>query len=476
MAIIKIQSENEKRKGICYQFESTDEPIGEGGMGKVYKGLRVDLNNGSTRPVAIKFMYDDLPSSAYERARREAEIQLRNDNLVEMLGFIETEEKDQFGMVHHRYHVVSELLSGVSLSSLLEGNTKDRSGQDVPFAVKMLQDYKNDPTHFARTIVMGVLSGLMALHDAGYIHRDIDPSNIMLTTDGHIKLIVFGICKQLDALTAGDRGLTEAGTFLGKPEYAAPELAIGDLSHQNQTTDIYAMGILLFQCIVGHTPFEGDRTEVLNKQLKSKLPLSIIKDRRIRGIIATACEKKQESRYQSAAQMRVALETMNGGKHAVPTKIKIGIAAAVAVLVVGIVSATMVAKHNRQVAEEQARAAAQALEQQQQAEREAQINTAIERGRAAINKSLDHDTDDYELALMDACTAFQEAVTLANGTPAAQSCQTELDDAIQQLTNALATIRQQEQDAADVEYDEGVEFYRQRADAISDYLNKHKNQ
>ena len=132
-----------------------------------------------------------------------------------------------------------------------------RDGHENPFAKKLLKEFQADSVHFAKTIMLNVLSGLIALHDAGYVHRDIDPSNIMLTEDGHIKLIDFGIAKQVNKLTTNDRGLTTAGTFMGKAEYAAPELAIGDLKHQNQTTDIYAMGILLYQCIVGHVPFEG---------------------------------------------------------------------------------------------------------------------------------------------------------------------------------------------------------------------------
>lgn len=92
----------------------------------------------------------------------------------------------------------------------------------------------------------------------------------MLTADGHIKLIDFGIAKQMNNLTTGDKALTVAGKFMGKPEYAAPELALGDLNHQNQTTDIYAVGILLYQCIVGHTPFEGARHEILENNLRQR--------------------------------------------------------------------------------------------------------------------------------------------------------------------------------------------------------------
>lgn len=338
MAIIRLQGEAEKRKGIYYQLDSSAEPIGVGGMGQVFKGICVDERTSATRPVAIKFMYDDLPPHAIERARREASIQLRNDNLVEMLGFIEIKERTALGDVKSHYHVVSELLTGVSLSDLLEGKTKDRNGEEVAYAVKLLQDYKNDSEHFARTIVMNILSGLMALHDAGYIHRDIDPSNIMITDDGHIKLIDFGIAKQMNTLTTNDKGLTVAGKFMGKPEYAAPELALGDIQHQNQTTDIYAMGILLYQCIVGHTPFEGPRHEILEQQLKTKIPVGVIKNKALRGIIATACEKRQDLRYQTSAQMRVALETMNGSGVGLSTRAKTIIAsvAAAVLLLVGV--------------------------------------------------------------------------------------------------------------------------------------------
>lgn len=336
MSVIRIQGESEKRRGIYYQLDSNDQPIGVGGMGQVFKGICVNEKTGHTRPVAIKFMFDDLPPHAIERARREASIQLRNDNLVEMLGFIEIAERTPLGDVKMHYHVVSELLTGVSLSDLMEGNTTDRDGNSSPFAERLLTDYKNDSEHFARTIVINILSGLMALHDAGYIHRDIDPSNIMVTTDGHIKLIDFGIAKQMKTLTTNDKGLTVAGKFMGKPEYAAPELVLGDIQHQNQTTDIYAMGILLYQCVVGHTPFEGARHEILEKQLKEKFPLDVIKNKDMRAIIVKACEKKQERRFQTSAEMRVALENPKSMTKSVSANPKTLVAAGIAAIVIAL--------------------------------------------------------------------------------------------------------------------------------------------
>lgn len=410
MAIIRLQTETEKQKGIFYQCDTDTPPIGEGGMGKVCEGLCVNERNGSTRPVAIKFMYDDLPPSAYERARREASIQLRNDNLVEMLGFIETQDILPTGEVRKHYHVISELLTGVSLSDVLEGKTKDRTGEDVPFAVKMFQDYKNNSEHFAKIVVFNVLSGLMALHDAGYIHRDIDPSNIMLTADGHLKLIDFGIAKQMNTLTTGDKALTVAGKFMGKPEYAAPELALGDIQHQNQTTDIYAVGILLYQCLIGHPPFDGSRYEILEKQIKAKIPLENVKNKALRKIIATACEKKQELRFQTSAQMRVALETMNVSKPKMSKKslfVLVSVAVALLVLLFGTVFIVKQKQDKARMEAEQARI------EQLNAEALSAISLKIDEADRLYSLGMSKENDDYEQQLMGAYKLYKEAETSA---------------------------------------------------------------
>ena len=310
MAIIKLQGETEYRKGIYYEFDSSDRPLGEGGMGKVYKGRCINERTGASQVVAIKFMYSDLPEHAIERARREASIRLHNDNLVEMLGFIETSEKNVIGETIKRYHVVSELLEGVVLDDLIQGKTTDQNGRLIPFAEKLYLDYQNNPFKFAISVIQNILSGIMALHDAGYIHRDIDPTNIMITTNGQIKLIDFGIAKALNSLGTHDKALTSSGMFIGKPWYAAPELVLGDIKHQNKTTDIYAIGILFYQLYVGKLPFDGAQHEVLDMQLKKKLSTKAIPRKDVRDIIAKATKKKQEERYQSAAELRVDLDKL----------------------------------------------------------------------------------------------------------------------------------------------------------------------
>lgn len=475
MAMIRLQGETEKQLGVYYQLSSDEKPLGEGGMGKVYRGICVNERTGATRDVAIKFMFDDLPASAYERARREAEIQLRNDNLVEMLGFIETKETDVHGNMIRHCHVISEHLTGVSLSDVLAGKTKDRNGEDVPFAVKMLQDYKNDPEHFAVVVVINVLSGLMALHDAGYIHRDIDPSNIMLTVDGHIKLIDFGIAKQMNNLTTGDKALTVAGKFMGKPEYAAPELVLGDLSHQNQTTDIYAVGILLYQCIVGHTPFEGARHEILEKQLKAKMPLGKVHSKAIRNIIATACQKKQDLRYQTSSQMRVALESINGLKPSASPKIKVAIFGAVAaalllmVVVVGIVKH----KHDQEVAQTELM-----QQKQQQTELKAQVDAKLSQVNRYLTLAQSEEEDNAEQNLLSAYTILKDIEKLTAHHTDMDKVNTEVQfkkkKILTDLDSAQVLLAKQAKELEEIGEMELSESYKKREKVIIDFKNKSK--
>lgn len=310
MSTIRLQGEAERQRHIYYEFNAGDKPLGEGGMGKVYRGSCVDERTGVSKEVAIKFMFSDLPEHAIERARREASIRLRNDNLVEMLGFIETTDRNVMGEVVKRYHVVSELLEGVVLDDLLQGKVCDQLGHAVPFAEELYREMLNDRFKFAVTVIRCVLSGVMALHDAGYIHRDIDPTNIMVTRSRHIKLIDFGIAKPINTLTTHDKALTTAGIFMGKPWYAAPELVLGDVKHQNATTDIYTIGILFYQLYVGRRPFEGANHEVLDMQLHKRMPLAGIHRKDVRTIIAKATNKKQAARYQSAAEFRVDVDKL----------------------------------------------------------------------------------------------------------------------------------------------------------------------
>lgn len=313
MATIRLQGEIEKKLNIYYEFDPTSKPLGEGGMGKVYAGRRVNIKTHEMREVAIKFMFKDLPASAIEKARREASIIIPNENLLEMMGFLALEYSEPSGAKYIRYHVISELLTGVTLADLIQGKTTDADGNNIPYAQTLYNKYNQAPEEFAVIVIKKLLSGIMALHDNGYIHRDIDPSNIMITNDGKIKLIDFGISKRVDGLVTNDKYLTTAGQFVGKPQYAAPELVLGDIHSQNKWTDIYAIGILMFQLITGHLPFNGPANVILSSHLRKKMPLGEIKNKKLRAIIAKATDKDITRRYQSAAEMRVAIDAEGNG-------------------------------------------------------------------------------------------------------------------------------------------------------------------
>ena len=308
MPIIRLHNDQGNRN-VFYEFNSDDQPLGEGGMGRVFKGRRIDRNNGLVRDVAIKMMFDDLPDHVIERARREASIRIVNDNLVEMIDFVEVNERNAYGqVVATHYHVVSEYLDGVNLDEFLKGKTANHDGRPNPTAEQLYEEYQNDRPKFVGFVFKHILLGITALHYAGYIHRDIDPSNIMVTSDGKIKLIDFGIAREVASMGQQDHHLTNTGQFIGKPYYAAPELVLGDIAHQDFRTDIYALGIMLFQLTTGHLPFDGPMLEVNEKQLNEKLPLKEVNDKTVRKIIAKATEKKQEKRYLTAAEMLVDID------------------------------------------------------------------------------------------------------------------------------------------------------------------------
>ena len=160
----------------------------------------------------------------------------------------------------------------------------------------------------ATDLLLTVASCLALLHAHGIVHRDIKPENIILREDGTPVLIDFGIAKKVNELFTTGKSLTSPGQFIGKPYYAAPELLLGDLKQQSYSTDVYALGIVLFQLMTGHLPFEGAFQEVYEKQMHEKLPLSEVEDKTVRKIIEKATEKDQRKRYQSAAEFRVDLD------------------------------------------------------------------------------------------------------------------------------------------------------------------------
>ncbi len=312
MNIVRIQGEAERYQGVYYEFDRDSSPLGEGGMGRIYHGFRVD-ERGFRTTVAIKEIHQNIAHDPQliERAMRESAIQINHDNLLRMYGFVTNIE---FDPIHNanlpHYYMIMERLIGVDLSEILTGHLNDNSGMQIPLAASIHSAYTNpeEKDQSIMYVIRSVLFGLMALHNNGYIHRDIDPSNIMVTIDNKIKLIDFGVCKHVSYMAAPEKKLTSAGSFIGKVSYAAPELARGDVEHQDVTTDIYALGILIYKLCVGKLPFDGPDHEVLNAHITKKVPVENIANKDIRRIVEKATQKIQSKRYSSAAEMIADIE------------------------------------------------------------------------------------------------------------------------------------------------------------------------
>ncbi|MDE5882429.1 MAG: serine/threonine protein kinase [Muribaculaceae bacterium] len=343
MRIKRIQGENDKGH-YFYEFDLDSKPIGQGGMGIVYRGERIDERSGIRTEVAIKVLHDELPEEVYARAEREASIQIKHVNLVEMYGLITEYEQGLFGRQLKHHYLISELLHGLELSDLLNGKFDNTDGTENSYAKKLFNDYMHNRDETSVNIIRNIVSGVLALHDRGYIHRDIDPSNIMVTNDGSIKLIDFGIAKNLNTLSTTDRLTTTTGQFIGKAEYASPELVLGDVKNQNYTTDIYALGILLYRLLVGQLPFTGSQYDILQAQQNTKVPVKNIDSPALANVVKKATAKSQKDRYGSTAEFRVAIDEAikNPGKRI--SKSILGLVAAIVIATVGIGAYYMLVK------------------------------------------------------------------------------------------------------------------------------------
>lgn len=317
--IIRIQGVSELQNQIYYDYDTDSVPLGQGGMGVVYPGRCFKVDNSTEYiPVAIKLITNTAPDMI-ERAMREASIQIDNPNLLRMYGFIPNMEMDLYTHeMKPRYYIAMERLDGVSLETMLGGVFCAQNGIDISYARNLYDLSLKDKKEFTLKVMKPILNGVNALHQAGYIHRDLDPSNIMITQDDGIKIIDYGVCKPL-SLAYGSGKLTMTGSIIGKVDYAAPELLSGDVQHHSFTTDIYAIGIMMYRLYVGNLPFEGDNSSIMKAHLNEDVPVDKIADPLIKKIVAKATRKMQEDRYQSIGEILEVLENENTDRHAVPS-------------------------------------------------------------------------------------------------------------------------------------------------------------
>jgi eukaryotic-like serine/threonine-protein kinase len=253
------------------------ERLGHGGMGEVFVAhdLRLD------REVALKLLRADLAEQDGMRERVVAEARLAARlTHPHVVGVLDTGEQDG------RPFVVMERLSGRTLRDELQGG---------PMAAERVRD-----------VGLQVLRALAAAHELGIVHRDVKPGNVLDAGVGTWKVADFGIAKWVHA----EETLTGTGELLGSPSYLAPERIEGEQA--GPASDLYAVGVLLYEALVGRKPFEGDDPFALATQIRTGEydPPTTARpdvDPTIASVIERAMRLDPRDRYESAEAMAAAL-------------------------------------------------------------------------------------------------------------------------------------------------------------------------
>ena len=249
--------------------------LGRGGMGVVYKGHESSLN----RYVAIKVLADSLAhdEGVKERFLREARsMAALNDPHIIQIYYIGEDEGQPF--------FVMEFVEGESLGTLLKREHKVAVGP-------------------AAKIIYQTALGLATAHDKGVIHRDIKPGNLMVSSRGSIKIADFGIALSNQDMS---KKLTSTGEFVGTPGYLSPEVCLG---HQvDQRSDIFSLGIVLFEMLAGRMPFTdesplGLMLEVVRAEIPDVRQLNGEVDEKIAWILSKMIAKEPADRYQSCHEL-----------------------------------------------------------------------------------------------------------------------------------------------------------------------------
>jgi eukaryotic-like serine/threonine-protein kinase len=260
-----------------------EELINEGGMGAVYRGTHTLMD----KTVAVKVLHPALAADDKIVARfsREAKAASRisHPHALNVTDFGESEN----GIVF----LVMEYLRGKTLKEVIRGE---------------------GPMSLARTteIIRQVSGALDAAHAQGVVHRDLKSDNIMLEDVGDgdwAKVLDFGIAKIQEPIGETDPALTAANMIIGTPQYMSPEQC-SQASEIDSRSDIYSLGVILFEMLAGHVPFTGDNpTAIMMRHLQDPPP-SILEERSdlpasVGRIIARAMAKRPEDRYQSAGEL-----------------------------------------------------------------------------------------------------------------------------------------------------------------------------
>jgi serine/threonine protein kinase len=269
------------------------ERIGRGGMAEVYRGYHAALD----RYVAIKLLHPFLADDPEFKDRFENEARnvakLRHPNIVQVYDFEYDEEGDS-------YYMVMEMINGPTLKDRLFDLAANHESISLGEAIR---------------IIKSAAEALAYAHQRSMIHRDVKPANLMIDDDGRVVLTDFGIAK----IVTGAQ-FTASGGMVGTPAYMAPEQGLGDAG--DERSDIYSLGVILYQLITGRLPYDADTPlAIILKHVNSELPppskfADIPED--LERIVCRALEKEPEDRYQTAIAFAQDLGLLDETGHRLP--------------------------------------------------------------------------------------------------------------------------------------------------------------
>ncbi len=271
--------------------------LGEGGMGAVYELFHPQIG----RRMALKVLHPEFARNKEVVRRFFAEARaanvIRHPNIVDITDLNQLEDGG--------YYIQMEFLEGQSLTDFLRENKALDPGEIAP-------------------IIIPLCSALGAAHAAGIVHRDLKPDNIHLVpmpdNPRFVKVLDFGIAKLSDELRAdSEQPMTKTGAIMGTPHYMAPEQAKGHSKSTDPRTDVYAVGLILYEMLAGRRPFEGGQSlELLFAHAHNPPPP--LHDWRPdlpevwNQIVQVALAKEPEARFQSMAELGDAVQAALGGR------------------------------------------------------------------------------------------------------------------------------------------------------------------
>jgi serine/threonine protein kinase/Flp pilus assembly protein TadD len=259
------------------------EELGRGGMGKVYKALDAEVNE----KIALKLIKPEIAADkkTIDRFRNELKFarKIRHKNVCQMY---------DLGTAEGAYFITMEYVVGEDLKRLIRKMGHLSPGQAISIAKQ-------------------VCDGMVEAHKLGVVHRDLKPQNVMVDEEGDARIMDFGVARSIEG-----KSITGAGVMIGTPDYMSPEQVDG--KDVDQRTDIYSLGVILYEMVTGQTPFEGDTPFTIGVKHKSETPKNpkeintqIPDD--LSRVILRCLEKDKDSRYQSAGEVRSELINIEKG-------------------------------------------------------------------------------------------------------------------------------------------------------------------